>query len=140
MFGDNPDAVVVDLAAGTAVSSWGGRDGLIGIEGAVGTAKADVFIGTGDDNQFFGGDGNDRFVFNGGTGSDTLTGFGFKRQYGVSASSGDAHIGGTTAHAVERIEFDDGVLVTGVGDTAAQVYRLYDAVLDRNPDASGLRN
>ena len=46
----------------------------------------------------------------------------------------------TTAHAVERIEFDDGVLVTGVGDTAAQVYRLYDAVLDRNPDASGLRN
>jgi len=32
------------------------------------------------------------------------------------------------------------VLVTGVGDTAAQVYHLYDAVLDRNPDASGLRN
>jgi hypothetical protein len=39
---------------------------------------------------------------------------------------------------VEQLTFADGRMITETGSVAAQVYRLYDTVLDRLPDAPGL--
>jgi hypothetical protein len=104
------------------------------------------FLGTGG-NIFYGNAGNDVVVYNGGNdyfdggaGTDVMEGFGLRRQYTTSVSNGDVHINGSTTHSVERVKFADGTYVTDVHDTAAQVYRLYNAVLDRNPENAGLKN
>jgi serralysin len=102
MFGDSPNAVTVDLSSGYAVSAWGGRDTLVSVEGAAGTAGNDVFIGTGGNNHFFGGDGNDTVVYNGGTdwfdggaGRDVVTGFGLRFEYSTfSFGGGNGNVGG----------------------------------------------
>jgi hypothetical protein len=147
LFGDSATPVTVDLNLGLAISATTGRDTLKSIEGAAGTAANDTFIGNGLDNAFFGGAGNDTFVFTsgidyleGGEGTDIVTGLGLRQDHALSFGGGEGHIDGTTARGVERFEFDDGRLVTGVQDTAAQMYRLYHAVLDRNPDGDGFRN
>jgi serralysin len=148
LFGDSPVGVTVDLASGYAVSAWGGRDALVSIEGAAGTAKADIFIGTGGNNQFFGGEGDDTVVYNGGAdwfdggaGRDLVTGFGLRHEYATFFfGGGNGTVGGQSTGNVEKFVFADGYLVTDTADTAAQVYRLYGATLDRAPDLGGLRS
>ncbi|MGF7206209.1 Ca2+-binding RTX toxin-like protein [Skermanella aerolata] len=141
------DGVVVNLAAGTAISHSSGRDTLVSVEGAIGGEGNDHFTGTSGDNVFHGHGGDDTVVytggndhFDGGSGFDTLTGFGLRREYGtVSLSGGSAAIGGATASSVEAFQFADGRFVTDPGSVEAQVYRLYGATLGRSPDNAGLR-
>ncbi|WP_434613186.1 hypothetical protein [Tabrizicola sp. M-4] len=63
-------AVVVNLALGRATDGWGNTDRLSGIEGAIGTAGNDTFIGDAFDNYFAGAQGVD--VFRGGEGRDAV--------------------------------------------------------------------
>lgn len=63
-------AVVVDLSTTPATAKRGSEtDTLIGIEGAIGSSKADTFKGDANDNEFQGGLGKDTFT--GGAGRDT---------------------------------------------------------------------
>ena len=62
--------VTVDLALRQATDGWGNTDTLRAIEGAIGTARADSFIGDRADNYFSGGLGAD--TFQGGAGRDTV--------------------------------------------------------------------
>ncbi|KJB91916.1 DUF4214 domain-containing protein [Skermanella aerolata] len=96
-----------------------GHDTLVSIEGAGSGSGHDLFIGTGNYNQFFDGDGD---------GDDTVV-------YG----GGNGAVGGQSTSGVERFVFADGTLVTDTADAAAQIHRLYGATLGRAPDLGGLR-
>jgi serralysin len=98
-----------------------------------------IFYGYGGDDTVLYNGGND--YFDGGSGHDTLTGFGLRREYGnISLGGGNATVGGATAGAVETFQFTDGRFVTEVNDVEAQVFRLYGATLGRSPDTIGLKN
>jgi serralysin len=146
LLGDGSTPVTVDLNLGLAISSTTGRDALVSVEGAAGTEANDTFVGNDFNNAFFGGPGDDSFVFTtgtdyleGGADIDTVFGLGLRQDHTLSFSGDDGHIDDTTARSIERFEFADGRLETGIQDTAAQVYRLYHAALDRDPDSDGLK-
>ncbi len=104
------------------------------------------------DDRITGSWGNDTFFvslgnddYNGGTGRDTIS-------YDVSKSFVTVNVSGTgylakvagktdAINNVERLAFTDGVLALDVkaGETTGSVYRLYQAALDRKPDAVGLK-
>jgi hypothetical protein len=72
----------------------------------------------------------------------TATFDGVLRQYTVGAD-GSSVIGGPegandTLVNIQRLQFVDGYLSVSTTDTAGQVYRLYEATLDRAPDQDGL--
>ena len=69
---DSASAVVVNLATGTGSGGDAGGDSYTSIEGAVGSALADVITGNGAANFLDGGDGNDTIA--GGLGGDILIG------------------------------------------------------------------
>ena len=74
-FAGSPVAVVVDLSGTTDTAKRGGEtDTLIGIEGAIGSAKADTFKGDVGNNEF-----------QGGLGKDTATGGGGRDLYDFNA-------------------------------------------------------
>ncbi|TKD45572.1 DUF4214 domain-containing protein [Azotobacter chroococcum] len=115
-----------------------------------GLAGDDMLYGNGGNDVLNGDDGNDLLI--GGSGNDTLDGgAGFDvatlestgRRNVVFGTSGDGrtiqHDGeNDTFLAVEEVRFADGRMVYDVNDEAAQVVRLYQAGLGREPDQGGL--
>jgi hypothetical protein len=105
----------------------------------------DILDGGVRNDTFHGGGGDDR-IFSGGGGIDTATYDGALHSYSLNAADGILQVsggpeGGTdTLVFIARAQFVDGYLTTGLSDTAAQVYRLYWATLDRPPDEGGLVN
>lgn len=69
-YSDDPAAVSVNLATGTARDGYGKLDKLIGIEAVEGSSYADNLIGDKNDNGFRGMNGAD--TINGGAGKDTV--------------------------------------------------------------------
>ena len=132
---------IIDLRAG-AFSSVGGLVGNVGIavgvtiERAFGGAGNDTLTGNAAANTFRGNGGND--TINGGDGVDSALYSGVRRQYVASSTgvSGNGE-GADTLTSVEGARFTDGVLTFDVGSQAAQVMRLYDAALARQPDQGG---
>ena len=104
----------------------------------VGTSDADTLVGTEFNDTLRGGTGND--ILNGGAGVDAALYSGVRRQYGASSTSvsGGPEGGTDTLVSIEEARFVDGVLSFDVDGIAAQVMRLYDATLDRQPDQAGL--
>ncbi|HWW12161.1 MAG TPA: calcium-binding protein, partial [Brevundimonas sp.] len=107
-------------------------DGLYDITGAPfvnvinGTPNADTLVGTPGVDSIDGGSGND--VITGGLGNDTLTGgqgvdvavfAGLSSAYTVSTSAGVTTVTGPdgvdTLTGIERLRFDDAVLIVGAG-------------------------
>jgi Ca2+-binding RTX toxin-like protein len=121
-----------------------------GIGGAT-TTGSGLINGTSGGDWLQGGSGAD--TLHGGAGSDYLDGGGglntalydgAYRQYTV-ASGGDAVSGGPEGGTdvlanIQRLQFVDGYLALSTADTAAQVYRVYEATLGRAPDPLGLTN
>ncbi len=128
------------------------------IQGIVGGAGNDVFIGDDRDNDFMPGLGQN--FIEGGGGLDRI--IVFTEQYdpqttlvgrdgdtilvdGGAVSGGD--VNGVQATGVERVLFSNDNLDllgyfaadTGVGETAGTTYRTYQAAFDRVPDNDGLR-
>jgi Ca2+-binding RTX toxin-like protein len=68
----SPQAVTVDLQAGTGSGGHAEGDRLSGIENLLGSEHSDRLTGNGGDNRLFGFGGNDTLV--GGGGNDILTG------------------------------------------------------------------
>lgn len=103
----------------------------------------DVINGSAGNDTFYASLGNDDY--NGGTGRDTLD-YGVLKSDVTVAASGTGYLatvaGKTDAiNNVERLAFTDGTLALDVkaGQTSGSVYRLYQAALDRKPDAGGLK-
>jgi len=99
-----------------------------------------------------GGAGNDILI--GGAGSDTLSG-----GAGIDTASYTGSVGGSRVfhdeagwhvaaqrsgegvdllQGVERVQFADGAVALDIDGVAAQAYRFYRAVFDREPDSAGL--
>ncbi len=68
--------------------------------------------------------------------SFTLTNLGDSSSWSITG----VDIGTDTLTGFKRLEFDDGVLAldVGVGDTAGQAYRMYQAAFARTPDMPGV--
>ena len=126
-----------------------------------GTALRDIIIGYGGNDVLNGGGGNDLIYggngFNtvsGGTGTDTLATGRFRLETELQGLRAGAELnGGVLSRAmsgevytpgehqvfncIEILSFGDGRLVFDDNDPAAQVVRLYQAALGRQPDAAG---
>jgi aryl-phospho-beta-D-glucosidase BglC (GH1 family) len=117
-----------------------GSDGNDQIHGYDGSDSLDG--GSGNDS-LVGGYGND--LLDGGAGIDTAIWTAPRRANAITLDmKGDSKISGPegvdTVRGVEVFVFADGRLVTDPDDRAAQVYRLYGAILDRTPDSGGLKH
>lgn len=154
--------ITVNLRTGT--TTYGGAfaattDSFSGISGVIGSADGDTIIGADGDERLSGEGGDDTIIGNGGDdqlrgggGSNVLDGrdgrdtvdlgsAGFRG--GVLTRNGADLINtrGTevdTYRSVEELRFLDGRLVLDPNDPAAQVVRLYQAILGRDPDQAGL--
>ncbi|WP_428151125.1 DUF4214 domain-containing protein [Brevundimonas sp.] len=120
----------------------------------VGTAGADRLTGGNGRDNILGLAGNDILdgggnwdTLNGGDGYDIAQYAGVRRQYVASASSvsgGPLRDGPATGTdnliSIEALRFVDGTLTFDPNSLAAQVMRLYDSALDRQPDQGGFEN
>jgi Ca2+-binding RTX toxin-like protein len=139
----------VDLGQGVASSiardeASIGADRLSGIENVVGGDYDDILTGNASANRFDGGAGSDDIT--GGGGVDTAYYSGDSGEYAVKASETSLHVESTDAAAnwrdtltgIERIEFGDVTKGFDQQDHPAMASRLYQAAFDRTPDAPGL--
>ena len=90
-----------------------------------------------------GGTGND--LVDGGSGIDTAVVVGTRSNFTVTKTSAGHTItdnagseGVDTLHNVERIKFGDKSLALDADGNSGQVYRLYQAALNRKPDLAGI--
>lgn len=95
------------------------------------------------DNRFTPGAGNN--AIDGGAGLDTVVyagaraGFTIERGvYGVSVTDKNGDLGIDNLINVERIQFGDTMVALDIDGAAGEVYRLYRAAFDREPDKGGL--
>lgn len=100
----------------------------------------DVLVGGRGDDTLIGGQGSDRL--DGGAGYDVAVYSGGRRQYGADSGSvrGGPEGGTDTLSGIEALRFVDGVLTFDVNAQAAQLMRLYDAALNREPDQDGFES
>lgn len=107
------DAVVVNLATGTAADGWGGTDSLANIENVRGSNFNDTITGNDGANVFHGGAGAD--VMNGAGGNDLLVG-GAGNDTLTGGAGADQFMFDASGNGIDRIaDFmtDDQVLVLG---------------------------
>ncbi|CAL1690854.1 hypothetical protein MMB232_00988 [Brevundimonas subvibrioides] len=123
--GDGADVIETydEITAALVLDGGAGNDRL---QGARGT------------DTLLGGAGSD--VLDGGAGVDTAVYAGVRRQYATShtAVSGGPEGGTDTLVSIENTRFLDGTITYDENSTAAEILRIYDATLDRGPDAFGL--
>lgn len=104
--------IVIDMAAGTVIDTFGNTDTLINVELIEGSTHADIMIGGAGDDEFVGNEGNDRLE--GKKGGDELTGGdGDDELYG--GKGGDALSGGDGADFLAGGKGEDSLL-GGDGD------------------------
>jgi hypothetical protein len=127
---------------------WGGDDtinGSAGVDYLPGFSGHDTLNGNNGDDVLFGDSGND--TLNGGNGIDTAMYLGLRSNYSVSGSGGNLKVsaktgsdGSDTLSSVERILFIDGATAydVGKGSHGGDLYRLYQAAFNREPDAVGI--
>jgi hypothetical protein len=112
-------------AAGGTVNGGSGSDWLLGQGGA---------------DILHGGGGSD--YLDGAGGVNTALYDGVLRQYTVGAGgatvAGGPEGGTDVLVNIQRVQFVDGYMAYSPTDTAGQVYRLYEATLNRAPDQDGL--
>lgn len=107
------DAVVVNLATGTAADGWGGTDSLVNIENVRGSNFNDTITGNDLANVFHGGAGAD--VMNGAGGNDLLVG-GAGNDALTGGAGADQFMFEASGNGIDRIaDFmtDDQLLVAG---------------------------
>lgn len=126
----------------------GGSDPINGSAGGdilVGTPGNDILNGNGGDDSLTGGAGAD--VLNGGSGLDSAKYTGTSISYTINGDASSATIvangnsdGTDNLTSVERLVFSDGVIAldVGQGGHGGDIYRLYQAAFDREPDTQGI--
>ena len=99
-----------------------------------GTTGNDTFLATEDNLLINGGDGLDKLVY-----KTPHTNYIFSRSGTSFVVSDTTDSGKTTVlNSIERIVFSDISVALDLSGTAGQIYRLYQAAFDREPDLSGL--
>lgn len=119
------------------------------IENAWGGAGNDVLLGNAAANELRGGAGNDRLqggagndLLDGGAGYDvalyqeTASAYNLSKHAGFWQVTSQDGVMVDTLYGVESLQFADKVFMDSV--EARQVYRLYKAAFDRDPDRGGL--
>lgn len=110
---------------------------------AVGTTGDDVMAGAGSTDTFFGGRGNDTIngkdgvdvaVFSSSAASYTIT----RTASGLTVADNSGYEGSDVLQGVERLWFGDKQLAFDIDGNAGDIYRLYQAAFDREPDHAGL--
>lgn len=156
----NVDATTLTAFNFDGSTPFGALFGTAGNDVLSGGALAEIISGAGGQDSLSGGGGNDRIsggagndIIVGGTGSDFLDGgdgmdtavyAGLYRSYQIQLNgaagsvAGGAEGGSDTLTSIEFVRFKDGVLVFNENGAAAQVARMYDTVLQREPDQAGL--
>ena len=116
VYQNDPSAVSVNLALGTAADGYGTTDTLISIENVSGSSFNDTLIGDNNTNSLIGGPGND--ILNGAGGTDLANYFSSPAGVTVDLAHGTAADGFGTTDTLISIEnvsgsnFDD----TFIGD------------------------
>jgi hypothetical protein len=133
---ETPAPVIKNLTAGN--DFWPGP----GFPGD-GNGGNEIINGLAGNDTISGGAGDD--TINGGSGRDTAVWTSYRTQNAISLHpESDITVSGPegsdTLRNIERYVFADGEFITDTAHEAAQVYRLYGASLDREPDASGLKS
>ena len=104
-----------------------------------GDAGNDTIIGGSANDFLYGGAGDD--ALNGGAGIDAAVFSGLRRQYTANSTTVSGNGEDTdTLVSIENLVFADGTLTFDVESQAAQIMRLYDAALDRQPDQGGFES
>lgn len=100
-------------------------------------------VGNSLNNRFTPGAGNN--AIDGGAGLDTVAYSGARADftiargvYGVSVTDKNGALGSDNLINVERIQFGDTMVALDIDGSAGEVYRLYRAAFDREPDKGGL--
>ena len=114
--------------------------GIIG-NGFEYTPPINQVTGTPGNDSLAGTSGND--AFDGDAGLDTVIYTTVRSSYAITkTSTGFTVSGGTdgtdTLTHIERLQFSDGNVALDIDGNAGQVYRLYQAAFDRQPDTAGL--
>ncbi|NVE01370.1 DUF4214 domain-containing protein [Massilia sp. BJB1822] len=128
---------------GDVLDGGAGNDHLFGAGGRdllLGGAGDDELRGGAGDDLLLGGEGND--LLDGGAGLDRAQFSGQRAGYSV-AKNGEGY---TVSHGtesgvtlgIERLVFSDRALAFDLKGNAGQIYRLYQAALNRAPDLDGL--
>lgn len=148
-FADGVQRIDTFLKSGTSGDDQ--MTGMTGVDKLCGLEGDDRLSGGAGDDRLYGGSGADVLdggtendLLDGGAGVDRATYTGMYRSYGVETRNGVATLHGGAGEgtdrlaSVEHVAFKDGVLQSDPDAAFAQVVRLYDAVLERSPDAVGL--
>jgi Ca2+-binding RTX toxin-like protein len=127
---------VIQLGIGDNLALGAGNDRL---EGGLGN---DTLAAAAGDDTLVGGAGNDGL--DGGAGRDTAVFAGKWSAATILRGSATTFVttnadGSDQLSNIERIRFDDGVVLLDLGNNGASAYRLYQAALGRAPDEGGLR-
>lgn len=125
------DDVVLDVGQGDDLVTLGGGGGRLHANGGAGN---DVFAVLGDSHRIDGGQGLDTVKFGFARADATVTAGATSTAFTVTDASGAVN----QLTNVERIVFSDATLALDIDGNAGQVYRLYQAALDRTPDDGGL--
>lgn len=115
-----------------SVDDW--RDLLSGTDTLNGTTGNDYLNGYAGNDTLLGGLGTDTAVLNGFKSNYTLT----KTATGLVVKANSGTDGTDTLTNIERLQFLDQTLAFDLDGNAGQIYRLYQAALNRTPDKVGL--
>lgn len=99
-----------------------------------GNSSNNLFTPGAGNNAVDGGAGLDSAVYSGARADFTIT----RGVYGVSVTDKTGALGVDNLVNVERIQFGDTMVALDVDGAAGEVYRLYRAAFDREPDKGGL--
>jgi len=100
----------------------------------LGNANANRFTPGAGNNAIDGGAGMDTVVYGGARSDFTIE----RGVYGVTVTDKSGKLGADNLINVERIQFGDKMVALDVDGSAGEVYRLYRAAFDREPDQGGL--
>lgn len=134
-FANGTDTTLVTVRLAERAQTGGSGDDQLS-----GTRFDDVLSGNDGNDTVFGSAGSDIVI--GGSGRNALVYDDVWRQYFVNGASGSITVhksdGVDTIAEVQDIGFKDGHYIIDSDSVGAQVTRLYDTVLQREPDAFGL--
>jgi hypothetical protein len=126
-------AVAVDAADNASPASAALAFRVDTRSGFAGTSGADNFGALSGSNVYDGRAGIDSTMFGNARANFTVT------RSGDAVTVADRTGGDTdTLFNVERLQFGDSVVAVDIDGNGGQAYRIYNAVLDRTPDAAGL--
>ncbi len=128
-YASSDQAVVIDLAAGTASGGDADGDSFTSIENLIGSDYDDTLQGDGGDNELTGGDGSDLFIFTEGGGDDLVhggTGGGWTDVLELQDSGGGAPTAGWTYTLTEGTVESSGADFLDLSEDAAGTITLVD--------------